>query len=229
MQKSPEWQSAGGPHNSFQPIIQMGIAIQTALLQVPLLSPWDGFTGRGSPGLYLTLQRAARLFICCLRMREKEQAVLRKQHGNSKQPQSLSGVIMAGMVAVSPEQSRQKDWPECASSPPTHTHTPAPVTGKCPWCNGSLTHWFDKVSPWLQPQIDYLTGLADVACGPHQPSGWCRLHLFKRFEIQWSSRKRTPNCCKASKTTKDYRGVRKSEHPGCHSHKKIFQGAGEDE
>lgn len=59
-------QSAGGPHNSFQPIIQMGIAIQTRSLQVPLLSPWDGFTGWASPGIYLTLQRAAKLFFCCL-------------------------------------------------------------------------------------------------------------------------------------------------------------------
>lgn len=38
MQKSPEWESAGGPHNSFRPIIQMESAIQTGSLQVSFLS-----------------------------------------------------------------------------------------------------------------------------------------------------------------------------------------------
>lgn len=57
-------QSAGGLHNSFQPIIQMGSAIQTRSLQLPLFC--SGSLAEPSHAFCLSLQRATRHFACCL-------------------------------------------------------------------------------------------------------------------------------------------------------------------
>lgn len=43
------------------------------------------------------------------------------------------------------------------------------LRGKCPWCVEGLNHWFDKLSQWPQPWIDYLTGLPDMPWGPPNP------------------------------------------------------------
>lgn len=91
------------------------------------------------------------------------------------------------------------------------------LRSKSPWCNGSSTHRFDKVSQWLQPQIDYLTGLPDIACGPRHPSPWFRLHLLAQFEIWWGGCKETPNCRQATKRTNGYKEARNVRIPGCHS------------
>lgn len=98
-------QSAGGPHNSFQPIIQMGIAIQTRSLQVPLLSLL-GTGSQAEPRLaFISHFRGQPSFssVVSAALREKEQAFPK-----TTRQQSASGVIMAGMTAVSPEQDRQK-------------------------------------------------------------------------------------------------------------------------
>lgn len=67
-QKSSEWASQrGGPHNSFQPIIQTGSAIQLGWLQVASLSlrspRWARWPSQ-SLNIYLTLDGAAGAVIC---------------------------------------------------------------------------------------------------------------------------------------------------------------------
>lgn len=67
-QKSSEWASQrGGPHNSFQPIIQTGSAIQLGWLQVASLSlrspGWARWPSQ-SLNIYLTLDGAAGAVIC---------------------------------------------------------------------------------------------------------------------------------------------------------------------
>lgn len=118
-------QSAGGPHNSFQPIIQMGIAIQTRSLQVPLPSPWDGFTGWASPGIYLTLRRAAGLFICCLSSAAWKRTSFPESNTVTREG-SRANQVLSWREWRPCRQSRtgRKDWcAELASSP----HTPLPL------------------------------------------------------------------------------------------------------
>lgn len=148
-------QSAGGLHNSFQPIIQMGSAIQTRSLPVPLL-----FSGS-----------------------QAELSLAFVSHFRG-QPDFFSVVIASlhkkerALPNTTPQQQYKLLWWEWWSSPLL-------LRNKSPWWNGSSTHRFDKVSQWLQPQIDYLTGLPDIACGPRHPSPWFRLHLLAQFEIRW--------------------------------------------
>ena len=60
-------QSAGGPHSSFQPIIQMEGAIHTGSLQVPLLPPCSpGQVCAVSRASYLSLtSHGSQIVICC--------------------------------------------------------------------------------------------------------------------------------------------------------------------
>lgn len=82
-------QSAGGPHSSFQPIIQMEGAIHTGSLQVSLLSPCSpGQVCAVSRASYLSLtSHGSQIVICCRgsqTWKKKSSAALRHNRKSHK-------------------------------------------------------------------------------------------------------------------------------------------------
>lgn len=181
MQRSPEWHSQqGGLITHFNQLYRWGLLFIPDLFQLPLRSSRDGFTGWAEPSSPHTREGSQTFHL-------------------------LSSQRCVEIRASSPLKRRNSSLGCCQSTTGRPFGATHPLLrGKCPWCNGSSSHWFDKVSRWLQPQIDYLTGLPDMACGPRHPMGWFRLHLLTQFEIQLSGRTETPNCCKATRSTNNY-------------------------
>lgn len=166
-------QSAGEPHNSFQPVTQMGSAIQTQSLWVCLLClHWTNslaelslafishFTGR--PDCYLSSTSVKRMIVPKTTQSLIKPAVW-----------SILGVMMATQRFLSVRDcvpgSEFSDSLWFGKMPVLF-----PLRGECPWKFKSLI-WQGVTIATASNRL--FNGLPDIACGPCHPSGCFCLHF----------------------------------------------------